>query len=290
MANQQVLLLLLLLCCTSLASNLKTSQQTQYQIEVKQSTTGKTCPSRSAGVVNLNLICSPDDGSKWSWNSTALLDQGETLRIYESTESGHLHQPKPIKKEKTTPLPPTHHATTCNLVWVDASKDNVSSIPNMIKGGYEENGEEQFICRTRDPADVNSFTGKMTIRQGLCLISWRPDRAYNAYYQVLTNPKKVSLRWVKDKGGHVPPKAWKAAVVKVNTDPSDYYVGRTKVGKSLQVGKIKVKGAHVLFYVNNGRYKNYTQAFRRQRSPWYYKNLDNKAQKYSVSYEALVVC
>ncbi|KAH9390001.1 hypothetical protein TYRP_007550 [Tyrophagus putrescentiae] len=279
-------------------------QDSKFHIEVKQT----TCPSGGKTAPALNLICEIDDGSKWSWNSTALFDQGNTLKIFESIKKGQIvtaqtrHPIKP-KAPTTTQKPKgpissttprsnnTHHPTSCNLVWVDASQSNASQIPHKLLGGHEANGEKLYVCRTADPHDVNSFPGKFSSRQNVCVISWIPDRVYTAHFQVLTNPNGVPMRWVADRRGHVPPKTWLGGEVKVHSHPSAYYVGRVKAGRSLQVGKIKVKGEYVIAYVNNRHYPDYRKAKDRHNrgdSRPYYYNLNNYKQLKSDSYEALV--
>lgn len=88
---------------------------------------------------------------------------------------------------------------THGLEWVDASWSNVSSVCDLVEGGYESSGKPVYVCRASDAAFGQGVTvsGWLSVERAVCFVVYQGTAyALSGYYQVLTNPRRRFLRWL----------------------------------------------------------------------------------------------
>lgn len=124
---------------------------------------------------------------------------------------------------------------------MEASWENVSSISDLVHGGYETNGKEVYVCRATKLVFGGGYTvsGQLSLEKAACFVVYK-EKTYvlTLNFQVLTNPKKRYLRWLsiiedpnENEANKLTDYVDKAVVAGYLQDEEEYmYVGRFNDG------------------------------------------------------------
>lgn len=122
--------------------------------------------------------------------------------------------------------------------WIQI--DKFQSIPaRSIRGGYDKNGQETYICTSFNPTSDNIIPGSLS-KDGACkVIDNGNEITLNKGYRILTNMDGV---WIPFFDSKIPTNALETGQYDNNGEMFTFFSGRKHFDNTLSLGKILYTG------------------------------------------------
>lgn len=131
-----------------------------------------------------------------------------------------------------------------SIIRSDAAKwvklDNFNGIPKKsIQGGFDQNGQETFICTSFNPTSVNMIPGSLS-KDGICkIIDDGHEVTLDKGYRILTSFDGV---WIPFFDSKIPTNALETGQFDNNGEVFTFFSGRKRSDKAVTLGKILYTG------------------------------------------------